>query len=54
MECGVDATLFATQEGSDLMYKGLELGSYGMRMTPDISIAYGTGLALPRFSLALQ
>lgn len=36
----------------DLVYQGLELGSYGVRSTPQGAFwVYGTGLALPRFSL---
>lgn len=35
----------------DLEYQGLELGSYGVRSGHDSYWVYGTGLALPRFSL---
>lgn len=37
----------------DLEYKGMELGSYGIRRFDQYMIVYGTGLALPRFSQAL-
>ena len=40
----------STQEGSDLIIDGIEIGSYGKRSYQDIMWAYGTGLAEPRFS----
>ncbi len=42
-----------TEEGYDIVSKdGIELGSYGIRITPDGKTlwVYGTGVALPRFS----
>jgi aspartyl/asparaginyl-tRNA synthetase len=41
-----------TEEGYDLEYKGVELGSYGRRSYEGIEWVYGTGLAEPRFSTA--
>lgn len=42
-----------TAEGIDLMHGGVEIGSYGERKHDDIGRwVYGTGLALPRFSVA--
>ena len=56
-----DIELRKTAIGYDIMYKELELGSYGIRkyIDPDnevnnFSWIYGTGLAEPRFSIALQ
>lgn len=52
--------ILKTDIGQDLMYDGrasgkLELGSYGTRTLPDNQlITYGTGLALPRFTLAQE
>jgi hypothetical protein len=43
-----------TTEGFDLFYRGVELGSYGIRQLGDHIWVYGTGLAEPRFSLALN
>jgi hypothetical protein len=33
---------------------GIELGSYGIRTVGNVSFAYGTGLAEPRFSYAIN
>ena len=38
-----------TQDGYDIEYKGVEIGSYGMRKTSFIEWIYGTGLAEPLF-----
>lgn len=38
----------------DLEYNGIEVGSYGYRCYNDHCWIYGTGLALPRMSLALK
>lgn len=45
-----------THDGFDINGShGLELGSYGVRtLDPGHFIAYGTGLALPRFTLATE
>lgn len=43
----------STEEGTDLTIGGVEIGSYGRRSHPDFGPwVYGTGLALPRFSVA--
>lgn len=50
---GCTPSVLATDEGHDLMINGIEVGSYGNRSVPGIETwAYGTGLALPRFSVA--
>jgi len=42
-----------TEEGFDLCVNGIEVGSYGYRTADGFAPwAYGTGLALPRFSVA--
>jgi hypothetical protein len=38
----------------DLMYRDIELGSYGIRTHEDKTWVYGTGLAEPRMTVALQ
>lgn len=43
-----------TAEGFDLMFAGIELGSYGVRRMGDHVWVYGTGLAEPRFSQVVQ
>ena len=43
-----------TDEGFDLEINGIEVGSYGYREFDDIYWVYGTGLAEPRFSIALK
>lgn len=40
-----------TDEGFDLEIGGVEVGSYGVRSFRATTWAYGTGLALPRFSV---
>lgn len=46
-------TVEKTEIGFDLMLCGIEIGSFGARVLPDYGPwAYGTGLALPRFSVA--
>lgn len=42
-----------TEIGLDLVYKGIEVGSYGYRQYKEMKWIYGTGLALPRFSKAI-
>ena len=39
-----------TEIGFDIEYKGIELGSYGIRECSFLKWIYGTGLAEPRFS----
>lgn len=41
-----------TEEGYDLEMGGIEIGSYGRRSFEGYSWVYGTGIALPRFSVA--
>lgn len=41
-----------TVDGTDLEYNGLELGSYGIRTYKNLSWVYGTGVALPRITIA--
>lgn len=38
----------------DLQYKGIELGSYGIRECSFLKWIYGTGIAEPRFSRTLE
>jgi hypothetical protein len=52
-----DATTFEgvqTDEGMDIYFNGIELGSYGVRKMDSHIWAYGTGLAEPRFSIAMR
>lgn len=49
---GVSAKVVPTFEGDDLYVEGVEVGSYGSREALGIKWNYGTGLALPRFSVA--
>lgn len=42
-----------TYIGVDLMHNDIEIGSYGERTTDNLTWAYGTGIAEPRFSAAL-
>lgn len=44
--------LVKTEEGVDLELAGIEIGSYGTRSFDGFQWTYGTGLALPRFSIA--
>lgn len=40
---------------SDINLNGVEIGSYGRRkLNDDVSFQYGTGIALPRFNMALN
>ena len=47
-------TLRRTPDGTDIEHCGIELGSYGVRRMGEHIWVYGTGLAEPRFSLAMQ
>jgi hypothetical protein len=47
---GVDVV--ATDQGWDIEYQGIELGSYGRRQHGDRTWLYGTGVALPRLTIA--
>jgi hypothetical protein len=44
----------ATPEGIDLVLNGIEVGSYGVRTVGNRTWTYGTGLALPRFTVAID
>lgn len=44
----------ATDIGFDIVINGLEVGSYGVREMDDFMWVYGTGVAEPRFTQALQ
>lgn len=46
--------LVETQEGFDLEIGGIEVGSYSSRRHEDMAWTCGTGLAEPRFSMALS
>lgn len=47
-----DLTRITTDIGYDLVLDSVEIGSYGVRSYDDTFYAYGTGLALPRFTVA--
>lgn len=52
--CALPTTVIETDDGWDVMYEDLELGSFGVRETmTGRSYIYGTGLAEPRASIAL-
>lgn len=53
-EIARDPILIDTPEGRDIMVNGIEVGSYGVRTVGDRTWTYGTGLALPRFTVAFQ
>jgi hypothetical protein len=50
----VDTWTQRTDIGYDLMVGDLEIGSYGIRKIGEYYIAYGTGAALPRLSVAIE
>jgi hypothetical protein len=50
----VDCTLYETPEGIDIVASGIEIGSYGEHHEGNRHWTYGTGLALPRFSIAQE
>jgi hypothetical protein len=53
MDCKLDKV--ETDKGWDLEVAGIEVGSYGWHHHPEVGYwAYGTGLAEPRFSQALE
>lgn len=43
-----------TTEGHDIEINGIEVGSYGIRNIGPVQLAYGTGLAEPRYTEALS
>jgi hypothetical protein len=44
-------TKMPTEDGYDLLYRNVEIGSYGVRQFPFLKYIYGTGLAEPRTSM---
>lgn len=48
-----DVKLVETKDGFDLQVNEIEVGSYGLRQWGDFHWIYGTGLAEPRFSVAV-
>lgn len=53
--CGEDVVeTIPTNEGFDLMIGGIEVGSYGRREWKNLTWLYGTGLAEPRFGIAMK
>ena len=50
----VDVTDSYSYPQYDLVYRGIELGSYGIRRCSYLTWIYGTGVAEPRLSRALQ
>lgn len=52
---GLPVEVAETEIGYDVMYEDLELGSFGVRISPLGNLyIYGTGLAEPRASIAMQ
>ena len=51
-DCDID--ILKTNDGFDLLLNGIEVGSYGIRSYKNHKWVYGTGLALPRFDLAIK
>lgn len=49
-----NVTRLITHEGIDLLINGIEVGSYGIRTLGGFSWIYGTGLALPRYTQAVE
>lgn len=48
-------TVEGSREGElDLQINGIEVGSYGIRKYKDLTWRYGTGLAEPRYSMAVK
>lgn len=48
------ARVLKTEEGYDIVCQGIELGSYGIRKHGNLRWVYGTGVALPRMSMAMK
>lgn len=46
--------LVKTDDGNDIYFGNVELGSYGIRQLNNHLWVYGTGIAEPRFSMAVQ
>lgn len=55
-ECDPTIEKVQTKDGFDIEINGIEVGSYGLRHSKklDISWVYGTGIALPRFTIGLN
>lgn len=53
-ELSLPVSLVETDEGYDIYYEDLELGSYGLRKYNKNSWIYGTGCTEPRCSIAIQ
>ena len=53
-ETSHDVSLVSTDEGYDLEINGIEVGSYMSRSVGGMDWTCGTGLAEPRFSMALK
>jgi hypothetical protein len=47
-----DIAVMRTIDGADIEVNGIEVGSYGRRTVNGLTWLYGTGLALPRLSIA--
>jgi len=47
-------SIVKTEQGFDINYGNIEIGSYGIRSCSFLDWIYGTGLAEPRFSRALK
>lgn len=54
MDMWVNVERVKTPEGYDLMFEDIELGSYGERSIGDRHWTYGTGVALPRLTIAAR
>lgn len=50
----LDAYQVLCSHGWDIEAEGIELGSYGVRYVNDRIWTYGTGLALPRLTIAME
>ena len=51
-EVGVTCHVVEIDDAFDIGVNGIEVGSYGIRIVDGTQYIYGTGLALPRFSIA--
>ena len=49
-----ETSVVKTHDGFDLEISGIEVGSYGFTSTKDVSWSCGTGIAEPRFSVAVR
>ena len=49
-----EAEIKETSEGSDIVFRGIELGSYGKRKFKDLQWVFGTAIAEPRTSRVLK